>query len=153
MPFQSCRLLFPLLWDLAKHTPDGRLTYLRSGWSRLVGSPLSAKTEPTALRDDTLVITVSSAVWQKALEKMTAVLIRRINESCGGMGVRQVEFRVGRITPWIHQAIEKPKTTQDTLPAAPPLSVEGLGREIKDPVLRESFAAAAVKNLMLRRHY
>ena len=152
MPYRSFGLIRPLLWEITKNTPEGRLNYILGDWERLVGLPLSAKTEPSELRGDTLVITVSSPIWEQALKKMTKELLNRIYECCDGPVVRHVEFQVGRILPRQSQSSINTKPNINFSLEERERVLEGFEIGIEDPELREITAAAAAKNLLLRSY-
>lgn len=149
MSFQSCRTLYPLLWDLVRDVPEARLRYLRAAWPRLVGSPLDTLTQPAACEGDRLEITVSSEAWRAALEKMTIDLMRRINDCCGEVWLRQVRFQVGRVARRPAATIPPRSSPAPRPEPVRPLALEGLDA-IRDVALRETLAAAAARQLQLR---
>jgi hypothetical protein len=149
MPFQTCRILYPLLWQLARQAPDRGVSYLHGEWALLAGHPLCTKTEPTSVEGETLIVTVCSEAWKRALEKMTSVLLERIHDLCGQNSFRRLEFRIGPVKAAAGRpsAKKRPESFPDPVPVHP---VERLGEEIKDRELRDLFVSVAAKNLMLR---
>lgn len=97
MAIQSMRSMTPVFWKMLQNLPGGPVACLGGLWDQLVGAPLCTKTEPVALNGKTLLISVASAPWQRTLEKMSDLLIQRINDCCGVRCVEQVSFQVAPI--------------------------------------------------------
>jgi hypothetical protein len=95
---QSMRSMTPVFWEMLQNLPGGPIAFLGGLWDQLVGAPLCTKTEPVALNGKTLLISVSSTSWQRTLEKMSDLLIHRINATCGAQCVERIFYQVAPIT-------------------------------------------------------
>jgi hypothetical protein len=97
MALQSIQSITPMLWMMLKDVPGGSVAFLNGLWGQLIGAPLCHKTEAVALEGKTLLISVSTLPWQRTLEKMSDLLVRRINGICGCSCVEQVKFQVAPV--------------------------------------------------------
>ena len=116
-------------------------------WRRVSGEGLRDHAVPTRLQENTLVVSVADAVWQKQLQPMSAELIFRINKLLRRNAVARIEFRIdpralGRVT-----AKRSAPRVREPLPAAVVSSAAG----IQDSELRERFMRAA-ENCISRRN-
>ena len=97
MAFQSMHSMTPALWRMLRDVPDGPVAFLNGLWGNLAGAPLCYKTEPVALNGKTLTISVATLPWQHTLEKMSDLLIGRINGICGSSCVEKIQFQVSPV--------------------------------------------------------
>ena len=97
MAFQSMQSMTPALWQMLREVPGGPVAFLNGFWDRLIGAPLCYRTEPVALSGKTLLVSVNNLPWQRTLEKMSDLLIRRINDICGCSCVEEICFQVAPV--------------------------------------------------------
>ena len=69
---------------------------LARSWEEVVGSRLARETEPLALEDGGLVVSVSSGAWGAQVRFLAHEISRRANEVLGAQEVRTVRVTVGR---------------------------------------------------------
>jgi hypothetical protein len=122
MALQSIQSITPAIWLMLKDVPGGPVAFLNGLWGQLIGTPLCGKTEAVALEGKTLLISVSTLPWQRTLEKMSDLLVRRINGICGCSCVEQVRFQVATVTRASHLPASRGR-------AADNLSIEAVSRQ------------------------
>jgi hypothetical protein len=116
MAIQSMRSMTPVFWEMLQNLPGGPIAFLSGLWDQLVGAPLCTKTEPVALNGKTLLVSVSSAPWQRTLEKMSDLLIHRINDCCGAQCVERVIYQVAPIARAAQPPVRHKGSSASNLP-------------------------------------
>ena len=144
MAFQTAKSITPALWLTLKDVPGGPLAFLDGLWGRLVGAPLCYKTSPAELNGKTLLISVSTLPWQRTLEKMSDLLVRRINGICGCTCVEQVCFQVAPITRAAQLSARKPHVLADTMPGS------ASGRKSSGQELAHAEIEEAIRSMVSR---
>ena len=89
--------LFPALAKvIAGLEPDdrGRRAIIFAAWRRAAGAAIGAKTEPTELNGDRLMITVKDETWLTHLQALAPQMLARINKLVGEGTIKRIEFRL-----------------------------------------------------------
>jgi len=146
MSFQSMQSMTPVLWQMLRDIPGGPVAFLNGLWSRLVGAPLCYKTEPVALSGKTLVVSVNNLPWQRTLEKMSDLLIRRINDMCGCPWVEEIRFQLAPVAHGPHLPERKLRAAQD-MPAASVAEWQGAGRDLACAEIEEAISSMVSRYL------
>ena len=146
MSFQSMQSMTPVLWQMLRDIPGGPVAFLNGLWGHLVGAPLCYKTEPVALSGKTLVISVNNLPWQRTLEKMSDLLIRRINGICGCSCVEEVRFQVAPVAHSPHLPERKVRVAAD-VPAEPAAEWKGARQEIACAEIEEAIRSMVSRYL------
>jgi hypothetical protein len=73
------------------------LVAITAAWSQLVGPELARVTRPTAIVEETLVVTTSSSAWSHQLSLLSPQILRALHRMSEGRGIARLRFRVGRV--------------------------------------------------------
>jgi hypothetical protein len=136
-------LLDPILRQLGIES-GVRLEQMKSEWHVLFNKPLSLHMSPWRLSGGELTLFVDSPVWMQQLNYCRQEIIGKL----GRYGVKEVRFRIGRISP--------PRQPADSQ-SAPVLSreerefVEGLAHDTGDRELGRAVRAAAERSLLAKK--
>jgi hypothetical protein len=117
-------------------------------WRRVVGPGVVRCAMPLRLRDEVLLVRVSSSAWAQQLSMMRELLCERLTEA--GYKVRDLRFNVGPVHPprrLLGSSIFVPYLRP--LPLPPPL--EDALLQVQDVSLRLAIARAASANLAWQR--
>jgi len=130
MALQTAQSMKPALWQILRGIPGGPVAYLNGLWGQLVGMPLCYKTEPVELNGKILLVSVSSLPWQRTLERMSDLLVQRINDHCDCSCVEQVCFQVAPVSHASRMPVQKGRTQADRpADSVPPCKDKGDGVE------------------------
>jgi len=64
-------------------------------WDRVVGENLACNAQPTAFKQRTLVVHVTSSVWLQELHFQKKDLIQRLNQAAGDRVIDDIRFKIG----------------------------------------------------------
>ncbi len=64
-------------------------------WDRVVGPSVSNNARPDWIKNGTLRVKVSNAIWLQELKFLEGDIRRRINKTLGREAIIRIEFRVG----------------------------------------------------------
>lgn len=106
-------------------------------WEQAVGEALARNTKPLRMYRSTLSVIVPSQAWRKELHLMRTEIITKINENAGFRLIQDIEFRVDLNFTVLPAAPAQTDSETTTGPLDLPMEA------ISDPVLRNSFIAAA----------
>lgn len=67
-------------------------------WDEIVGKQVAAAAQPEFITDGKLFVTTKSPVWANELTFMKADIISRMNKRLGGRAVKEMIFKVGRVS-------------------------------------------------------
>lgn len=121
-----------------------RLARMKSEWHTLFRKPLSLHMSPVRLSEGELLLSVDSPIWIQQLNYYK----REIIDTLAGYGVKEVRFRIGRVSGENRVADSHPP---------PPLSAEDEGfvdtlvGNIRDPELGSAVRAAAERSLRAKK--
>jgi hypothetical protein len=117
-----------------------------TAWKRAAGDGMRQHTLPITLRENTLVVAVADAVWQKQLGAMTEQLLYKINTVLGQPLVKRIELIVDpeKVMP---RLVDTDKSKQQL---EVPVEISSAANAIGDKQLRETFVRAA-SGLLKRR--
>lgn len=133
-------ILSPILKNLGIEN-DVRLARIRKNWEKIFDKPLSSHTSPSNLSECELIINVDSPIWIQQLSYFK----KDITEKLVDYGVRDVRFRLGRITRKKNFETEKQKTSQ--LSSEENAFVSELVSKVNDEKLRDAIKGALEKSL------
>lgn len=122
-----------------------RLSRIKNEWHTLFNKPLSLHMSPSKLTEGELLLNVDSPVWVQQLN----FLKKEITAKLSGHGVREIRFRIGKVSPL--------RPPEDNSPKLPELSsedtrfIDGLVDAIDDTELRNAVRRAAEKSLRTKK--
>jgi hypothetical protein len=67
-------------------------------WDEIVGKQVAVAAQPEFITEGRLFVTTKSPVWANELTFMKADIISRLNKRLGGKVVKEIIFKVGRVT-------------------------------------------------------
>lgn len=140
-------LLLPKLLERAGDNADFTETATKIAWRRVAGEGLREHAIPVRLDNNSLIVSVADAVWQKQLKAMSAELIFRINKLLARKVVHEIVFKIDT------RALKANTSTRRSPPrlsGSAPAAVFSSAAEIEDSDLRERFLRAAA-NCIARR--
>ena len=114
-----------------------------AAWKHAVGEGLSGHAVPVQLQNNTLVVAVADAIWQKQLEHMRGQLLFRLNSVLGQPLVKSIELRIDP------RRVELARATSASTRKGPgadyniPAELLTAAAEIEDVDLRRAFLGAA----------
>lgn len=122
-----------------------RLSRIRSDWSILFDKPLSLHMFPSRLTDGELLLNVDSPVWAQQLNFYK----NQITAKLSGYGVREIRFRIGKVSPV--RSREEKSAKLPELSAEEAHFIEGLVDTINDTEIRNAVRGAAEKSLRTKK--
>lgn len=141
--------LLPKLLDLTNGNPEVTETLVKLAWQRAAGAGLRLHAVPFRLYRQTLVVSVSDAIWQRQLQQMSAEFIFRINKLLGCLVLKDIEFRV-HPEPVAQVRAGLPARSSQRPALEPTAEILSAAGSISDADLRERFIRAAA-NCIARR--
>mgnify|MGYP001050649308 CR=1 FL=1 len=87
-------------------------------WDEVVGAQVSSAAQPEFVRDGQLFVTAKSAVWANELTFYKADMVSRINKRIGAKVVKDIIFKVGKVT--------KPRPQDPESPAGETVDLGGI---------------------------
>jgi predicted nucleic acid-binding Zn ribbon protein len=73
------------------------MTRIWDTWTDSVGNEVAKNAEPSAFKDGTLIVNVSSSVWMQHLKFLEKDMISNINQSLNKMLVKKVRFKIAKL--------------------------------------------------------
>ena len=104
-------------WRPAEHDPSDPLVLLQAGWEEIVGSEVAQNSSPSRIAGSTLTVTTRSSAWSNQLSFLSDHVLRAIAARLPGAALRDLRFRVGRVTE--RRKISRPQHTPRTRDARP----------------------------------
>jgi hypothetical protein len=136
--------LLPKLLDAAGGNPEVAESAAKIAWNRGVGEALRANAVPLRFHQNTLVVAVADAIWQKQLQTMSSELLARINWVLDRDLIKFIEFRVDASIARARLASQPNKTGfAQGAPNAVTPEVMSAAATIQDESLRQHFLLAA----------
>ncbi len=113
---------------------------LASGWTKLVGSGIAAHSRPREIKGGRLTVIVDSSVWMNQLHLLSPDIIEKLNRGLGAETVRELRFRIGKISAEGARAGAKSggpdKPRRRSLSSEELAEVERAAGSISDPELK-----------------
>ena len=135
-------LLAPLIADLGIR--DGvRLAGIRKAWSSVFTGPVPLHTYPLALSGDELLIAVDSPVWLQELQFYREDILRRL----GPYGVKEVRFRIGRVSAYAEPPDRSRKARVRSLTDKERTFVREEASKVRDESLKEQLKTTIEKSI------
>lgn len=82
-----------VLRNIKSNQKEDGLAELQSIWSTVTGERIGRVCYPTRLKDGTLTIKVSSAVWRQELHSQSSIILGNIKDKMPSMPVENIIFR------------------------------------------------------------
>jgi hypothetical protein len=118
-----------------------RLSRIKNDWHTLFNKPLSLHMSPSKLTEGELLLNVDSPMWVQQLN----FLKKEITAKLSGYGVREIRFRIGKISPLRPPEDSSRKLME--LSSEDTRFINGLVDTIDDTELRNAVRRAAEKSL------
>lgn len=141
------------LWLVVRqhvHADTIRLLHVQDTWARLAGPQLAARTWPTAVHGDTLIVHVHDSQWLHELTYMRQDLVQRLHSLVpDAVGLKHLKLRLGPVLPVPQRPTPEPPPPPPAL-APPRFSPEpDAGTRaaldaVVDPELKQILAGARV---------
>jgi predicted nucleic acid-binding Zn ribbon protein len=134
-------LLSPLLKRLGVDEAV-RLQQIRNDWQTLFGQPLSSHMSPSRLFEGDLLLSVDSPAWMQQLDFCKKEILKKLS----GYGVRDLRFRIGRVSTKNHLKDHPRKEAQ--LSPDETLFISNTVSGVGDDMLRETIRKTIEKSLL-----
>lgn len=118
-----------------------RLIRIRNDWHTIFDSPLSLHMSPSILSEGELLLNVDSPIWIQQLSYYKREILTKLST----YGVRDVRFRVGRITR--EKQLRQSTAAITELSSEDALFISGLVSDIRDDELKKAVKGAAEKSM------
>lgn len=129
----------PAILAAAGDSAEVRQAACLSAWKVTTGDSLSQRAIACEFNNDTLIVVVEDAVWQKQLEQMRPQLLWRVNSMLGEPLVKAIEFRIDATV-----FSERRQNAVVRASHAPiPVELLSAAAQIEDVELRRAFLGAA----------
>jgi hypothetical protein len=122
-----------------------RLSRIKNDWHTLFDKPLSLHMSPLRLTEGELLLNVDSPMWVQQLNFYK----KEITAKLSGHGVREIRFRIGKVSPLRPREENVRKLSE--LSAEDARFIEGLVDTIDDTELRNAVRGAAEKSLRTKK--
>jgi hypothetical protein len=142
---KAASLLSPLLKRLGIEEAV-RLQRIKSDWQTLFERPLSLHMSPSRLFEGSLLLSVDSPAWMQQL----GFYKKEILEKLSGYGVRDLRFRIGRVST-INRHRDISRKAAELSPDET-LFISGVVSAVDDEGLRETIRKTVEKSLLSARH-
>jgi len=136
-------VLTPILKSLGLEA-GVRLAQIKNNWQNIFHRPLSLHMYPSKLSEGELLLNVDSPIWIQQLTYYKKEIIEKLRSS----GVKEVRFRIGRISPDKQSVAKSPGHRE--LSDEDNLFVSNLTSEIKDEALKKAVKTAVERSLKSR---
>lgn len=114
----------------------------QQAWRELVGDRVAARTRPTLLSRQTLLVETASAVWAQELSLLSPEILRRLRER--GLDVQSLRFKV---TPAPRPQPRRSRAAPVARPAPLPADLAAQLALLPDPSLAQLIADTAARTI------
>jgi hypothetical protein len=122
-----------------------RLSRIKNDWRTLFDKPLSLHMSPSKLTDGELLLNVDSPMWVQQLNFYK----KEITAKLSGYGVREIRFRIGKVSPL--KPLEEHSRKPSELSSEDARFIDGIVDAIDDAELRNAVRRAAEKSLRTKK--
>lgn len=139
-------LLRPILKNLG--IEDGsRLAQIKQNWQKIISRPLSSHMSPSKLSGSELLLNVDSPIWLQQL----GYYKREITEKLNAYGVRNVRFRLGKISQDKQHESHEEKIAE--LSSEETLFIAELISKLSDETIKDALKNAVEKSLRAAKRH
>jgi predicted nucleic acid-binding Zn ribbon protein len=142
---KAASLLSPLLKKLGVDEAV-RLQQIRNDWQTLFEQPLSLHMSPSVLSEGDLLLSVDSPAWMQQLGFCKKDILKKLS----GYGVRDLRFRIGRVSTKNRQKNHSRKAAE--LSSEETVFIADIVSGVDDEALRETIKKTIEKSLLSAKH-
>jgi len=126
-----------------------RLMHVQDAWANIAGRQLAARTWPTAISGDLLVIHVHDSQWLHELTYMRQDLLQRLDVLLPGAAPKLLKLRLGEVLPVAQRPVPEsppppPKLAPPQFSPEPDAGTRAALDAVSDPELKQILAGARV---------
>jgi predicted nucleic acid-binding Zn ribbon protein len=140
------------LWAVVRQHVHGdtiRLLHVQDVWARVAGPQLAARTWPTAVHGDTLIVHVHDSQWLHELTYMRQDLLQRLDVLLPGAAPKLLKLRLGEVLPVAQRPVPEsppppPKLAPPRFSPEPDAGTRAALDAVADPELKQILAGARV---------
>jgi hypothetical protein len=125
---------------------------LFNAWREIVGKTIALQTQPRSLRNQILFVDVSHSTWIQQLQFLKPQLLEKLNAFLGEPSIRDIRFRLGKISPPSPPSSPSPVWSKEHLDKGTLDRMDELLGGIEDEEMREGLRNILVKGAKLERH-
>lgn len=122
-----------------------------SAWRDIVGESVALQTQPRSIRNRILFIDVSHPTWIQQLQFLKPTLLEKINNFLGEPHIRDIRFKLGKISPPA-SAPSRPRASEDdTVDQGTLNRIESIVQKVNDAELRRELREVLIRGAKLDR--
>ncbi len=122
-----------------------RLSRIKNDWHTLFEKPLSLHMSPSRLTEGELLLNVDSPIWIQQLNFLKKEILTKLR----GHGIREIRFRIGKVSP--AGTCKETRQKPSELSSEDASFIECLVDNISDAELRNAVRGAAEKSLRTKK--
>lgn len=123
-------------------------------WAKAVGPQIASRAKPSAIRNGTLTVTVSSAPWLQQLNFLKVQICEKLNEAIGEELVKDIYLKAGSLKEDTELSADNKQVKKRAPRNLTPEEINGIAKatgEISDPELRNTLASFFTTHLANRQ--
>jgi hypothetical protein len=120
-------------------------------WNEIVGESVANQTQPRSIRNQILFIDVSHPTWMQQLQFLKPTLLEKINTFLGEPLIRDIRFKLGKISPTIPVPPKTPSLKDEKLDKAALNRIESIVQKIDDKDLRKRVRDVLIRGAQLEQ--
>lgn len=124
-----------------------RLLHVQDAWRNIAGPQLAARTWPTAISGDLLVIHVHDSQWLHELTYMRQDLLQRLATQLPNAAIKALRLRLGEVPPVTRRPAPElgpPRLPPPQFSPEPDAATRAALETVTDPELKQIIAGARV---------
>jgi hypothetical protein len=124
---------------------------IMSAWKEIVGEPVAFHSQPCSIRNQILFIEVSHPTWMQQLQFLKPTLLEKINHFLGESLIRDIRFRLGKISPTLPAPSKTPLIEHENLDKVTLDQIEHIVQTIDDESIKRGLREVLMKCAKLER--
>jgi hypothetical protein len=124
-----------------------RFGAIKREWGNIFGEPLSAHMSPSRLKNGELLVNVDSPLWLQQLTFLKTQILGKLS----ALGVKELRFMLGRVTPVQERGVRSLRTKGRLLESEAVQQIKDTIAETEDAALKESIKRAMERALADRK--
>ena len=120
-------------------------------WKEIVGESVALQAQPRSIRNRILFIDVSHSTWMQQLQFFKPTLIEKVNTFIGEPYIKDIRFKLGKISPASSPLSPTPLLKEDDLDKETLDKIETLLQNVRDEETKEGLRNIFMKGAKLER--
>jgi len=120
-------------------------------WKEIVGESVALQTQPRLIRNRILFVDVSHSTWMQQLQFFKPTLIEKVNTFIGEPYIKDIRFKLGKISPASSPLSPTPLLKEDDLDKETLDKIETLLQNVRDEETKQGLRNIFMKGAKLER--